>query len=150
LTASINGAPPFVNDDNATQFGVGTLTKVIAASSTIAGDTTALGDLELAPSPSLSLDGTTGFMSVPNSATLKPAGGGWTIEFWIKRNGAGAGDFPVVIGSRPWTSGTDKGWSVSVNPASSFKLATHFADGSTGFDVAAAQSAAGVTAGTWQ
>jgi hypothetical protein len=151
LTASINGDTPFVSDDTPAQFGVGTLTRVIAANTTIAGDTTASGDLELASSPSLSLDGVSGFMSVPNSATLKPGSGtGWTIEFWIKRNGAGVGDFPVVIGSRPFTSATDKGWSVSLNSTSSFKLATHYADGSTGFDVAAAQSASGVTAGTWQ
>src|SRR5262249_42229264 len=98
LMVSINGNPAVVNDDTAANFGAGTLTQVIAASTTIAGDTTANGDLELAPNPSLGLNGTTAFMSVPNSATLKPGQtGGWTVEFWIQRNGAGMGDFPVVI-----------------------------------------------------
>ena len=90
-------------------------------------------------------------MSVPNSATLKPGlTGGWTVEFWIKRNGAGTGDFPVVISARPFTSATDKGWAVALVSGSSFKVAAHFADGTTGFDVGAAQSTAGVSAGAWQ
>ena len=150
LTASINGAPPVVNDDTSLQFAVGTLTHVAAANTTIVGDTTAAGDLELASNPSLGLNGTTAFMSVTNSATLKPGTGSWTVEFWIKRNAAGIGDLPVVIGSRPWSSATDKGWSVALASGSSFKVSAHFADGTTGFDSPAAQSTAGVTAGTWQ
>ncbi len=151
LTAGINGNPPVVNDDTNTQFATGTLTQVIAANTTILGDSTASGDLELAPTPALGLNGTTGAMSVPSGATLRPGlVGGWTVEFWIKRNGAGLGDFPVVIGARPWSSPTDKGWAVALASGSSFKVSAHFADGTTGFDVAAAQSTAGVTAGTWQ
>ena len=151
LTASINGSPPFVNDDTSAQFAVGTLAQVVAANTTIVGDTTAAGDLELAPNPSLSLNGTTAFMSVANSATLKPGlVGGWTVEFWIKRNGDGIGDLPVVISSRPWSSATDKGWSVALASGSSFKVSAHFADGTTGFDSTAAQSTAGVAAGAWQ
>lgn len=150
LTAEINGNPPFVNDDTSAQFGVGALTRVRAADTSILGDVTALGNLELAPNPSLGLDGATGNMSVANSATLKPGFGSWTVEFWIQRNGAGLGDLPVVIGSRPWTSATDKGWAVALESGSSFKVAAHFADGSTGFDVNAAQSTTGVAAGTWQ
>lgn len=151
LTASINGNAPVVNDDTNTQFALGTLTQVRAATTTILGDSTASGDLELASNPAMGLDGATGSMSVPNSATLKPGlVAGWTVEFWIQRNGAGLGDFPVVVGSRPWTSPTDKGWAVALASANSFKVSAHFADGTTGFDVAAAQSATGVTPGTWQ
>jgi hypothetical protein len=151
LMVSINGNPAVVNDDTAAQFGVGTLSQVIAASTVIPGDTTAAGDLELGPNPSLGLNGTTAFMSVPNSATLRPGStGGWTVEFWIQRTGAGLLDFPVVISSRPWTANTDKGWSVSLASASSFKVSAHFADGTGGFDSAAAQSTAGVSQGTWQ
>lgn len=151
LTASINGAAPVVNDDTSAQFAVGTLTQVTAAGRTILGDATAVGNLELAPNPALGLNGASAFMSVPNSATLKPGlVGGWTVEFWIQRNGAGLGDFPVVIGSRPWSSATDKGWAVALASGSSFKVSAHFADGTSGFDLAAAQSTAGVTAGTWQ
>src|SRR5215813_3761515 len=123
LIVSINGNPPVVNDDTAAQFGVGTLTQAIAASTAITGDTTAAGDLELASNPSLGLNGTTAFMSVPNSATLRPGlTGGWTVEFWIQRTGAGLGDFPVVVSSRPWSAALDKGWSVSLASASSFKV----------------------------
>ena len=150
LIVSINGNPPVVNDDTAAQFGVGTLTQAIAASTAITGDTTAAGDLELAPNPSLGLNGTTAFMSVPNSASLKPGLSGWTVEFWIQRNGAGLGDFPVVISSRPWTAPLDKGWSVSLASASSFKVSAHFADGTGGFDSTSAQSTAGVSQGVWQ
>jgi hypothetical protein len=151
LTVSINGNPPVVNDDTTVQFGVGTLTQVIAAASTIAGDSTAPGDLELSPNPSLGLNGTTGSMSVPNSATLRPGVlPGWTVEFWIQRNGAGLGDFPPVIGSRPWTSATDKGWAVALASGSSFKVSAHFGDGAAGFDLPAAQSTTGVPTGTWQ
>lgn len=151
LTAGINGNPPVVNDDTQAQFAVGTLTQVSAATTAILGDTTAPGDLELAPTPALGLDGATGSMSVPNSATLKPGlVAGWTVEFWIKRNGAGLGDFPVVIGSRPWSAPTDKGWAVALASGSTFKVSAHFADGTAGFDVTAAQSATGVTPGTWQ
>ena len=150
ITATINSDPPVVDDDTSPQFAVGTLTRVIATNTTIPGDTTAAGNLELGPNPSLGLDGATGSMSVANSATLKPGLGGWTVEFWIQRNGAGLGDFPVVIGSRPWTSATDKGWAVALASGSSFKVAAHFADGAAGFDVTAAQSTTGVEAGKWQ
>lgn len=151
LTVSINGNLPFVTDDTQAQFAAGTLTRVAAASTVIPGDTSPLvGDLELAPNPALALDGTTGSMSVANSASLKPGAGSWTVEFWIKRTGAGMGDFPQVIGSRPWTSGIDKGWAVALVSGSSFKVSAHFADGATGFDVPAVQSTTGVAVGTWQ
>src|SRR5215510_89137 len=83
LVVSVNGST-VVNDDTTAQFGIGTLTNVIAASTVIPNDSTALGDLELASNPALSLDGSNGSMSVSNSASLKPGNGNWTIEFWIK------------------------------------------------------------------
>lgn len=151
LLVSINGNPPVVNDDTQGEFNVGTLTKVIAASTAITSDTTALGDLELASSPALALDGATGFVSVPNSASLRPGTGSWTVEFWIKRSGPGTGNFPVVIGSRAWIAAPEKGWAVALSSADSFKLATHFADGATGFDVGPpVLSTTGVDAGVWQ
>ncbi|MEK6288951.1 MAG: LamG-like jellyroll fold domain-containing protein [Acidobacteriota bacterium] len=152
LLVSINGNPPVVNDDTQAQFNIGTLTKVIAASTPITGDTTALGDLELATSPALALDGTTGFMTVTNSASLKPGAGSWTVEFWIKRTGAGTGTFPQVIGSRPAvSSATDKGWAVALASGSSFKVAAHFGDGATGLvDEPTVQSTSVVPVDTWQ
>jgi len=151
LMVSINGNAPVVNDDTQAQFSVGTLTQVVAASTVIAGDATAVGDLELASDPALSLDGSTGFMSAPNSASLQPGSGSWTVEFWIQRTGAGAGDFPQVINSRPGISATEKGWGVSLQATDgSFKVTSHFRDVSTGFGGVSVQSASGVTAGTWQ
>jgi Concanavalin A-like lectin/glucanases superfamily len=140
-----------VNDDTQAQFAVGTLTQVVAANTVIVGgDTTALGDLELAPNPALALDGTAGFMSVPNSASLRPGLGSWTVEFWIKRSGAGAGDFPPVIGSRPWSVPLDKGWAVGLDSGSSFKVSAHFADGAAGFDLPAVESTSGTAVGAWE
>jgi hypothetical protein len=152
LTASINGAPAVVNDDTQTQFATGTLTRVAAAATVIPGETTAVGDLELAPNPALDLNGTTGSMSVANSASLKPGAGSWTVEFWIKRTGAGTGTFPQVIGSRPAVStATDKGWAVALASASSFKVSAHFGDGATGLvDEPTVQSTSVVPVLTWQ
>src|SRR6185503_12389382 len=149
LLVSINGNPAVVTDDTQAQFATGTLTGVFAANTVIPGDTTAVGDLELAPNPALSLNGTTAFMSVANSASLQPGSGSWTVEFWIKRTGAGTGTFPPIISSRPSTGATDKGWAVALS-GTTFNVSAHFADGATGFDVPAVQSAAAVPAGTWQ
>lgn len=152
LLVSINGGAPVVNDDTEANFGVGTLTTVTAASTAIVGDATAVGDLELAPNPSLGLNGSTGFMSVPNTASLRPGSGSWTAEFWIKRTGDGTATFPQVIGSRPATStSTDNGWSVALASGAAFTVAAHFADGSTGnVDLATVQSTSTVPVGTWQ
>ncbi|MFY9553743.1 MAG: LamG-like jellyroll fold domain-containing protein [Blastocatellia bacterium] len=150
LSVGINGDAPVVSDDTQAQFATGTLSGAVAANTVITGDATAAGDLELAPNPSLDLNGSTGFMTVANSASLKPGAGSWTLEFWIKRTGAGTGDFQQVIGSRPGPSGNDKGWSVALASASSFKVAAHFADGTTGFDLPAAQSSTGIADSIWQ
>jgi hypothetical protein len=152
LTVNVNGSA-VVNDDTAAQFGAGTLTNVIAASTVIPNDSTALGDLELASNPALSLDGSTGFMSVSNSASLKPGNGSWTVEFWIKRTGSGTGDFPPVIGSRPWSMALDNGWAVELDKsdaAPTFKVSAHFADGVVGFDAPQAESASSNALNTWE
>src|SRR6185503_12262220 len=65
------------------------------------------------------------------------------------RTGAGTGTFPPIISSRPSTSATDKGWEVALS-GTTFNVAAHFADGTTGFDVPAVQSATTVPVGTWQ
>lgn len=150
LLVSINGGAAVVNDDTEANFALGTLTTVTAASTAIVGETTAVGDLELAPNPSLGLDGSTGFMSAANSASLKPGNGNWTIEFWLKRAGAGMGDFPQVIGSRPWSAALDKGWAVALDSSNSFKVSAHFADGTTGFEVTSVESSTGTALGAWE
>jgi hypothetical protein len=147
LTVTV-GSTSFVNDDTQAQFATGTLTNTIAASTTISGDTTAPGDLELAPNKSLTLNGSSAFMQVANSASLKPGNGSWTVEFWIKKTGSGTGsDFLPIIGSRPWSGANDKGWSVALS-SSSGNLAVHFADQTTGFD--SVQSTAAVSTGSWE
>lgn len=150
LMVSVNGAT-VVNDDTQAQFGVAlSSTNVTAANTAIPGDATAAGDLELTSNPALLLNGTSSFMSVPNSASLKPGSGSWTLEFWLKRAGAGTGGFPQVIGSRAWSIPLDKGWAIELDSANSFKLSAHFADGATGFDAPNAQSANGTAVGTWE
>ncbi|HXU39304.1 MAG TPA: LamG-like jellyroll fold domain-containing protein [Blastocatellia bacterium] len=150
LMISVNGST-VVNDDTQAQFGVAlSSSNVTAANTAIPGDTTAAGDLELTSNPALSLNGTTSFMSVGNSASLKPGSGSWTVEFWLKRAGAGTGDFPQVIGSRAWSIPLDKGWAIELDSANSFKVSAHFADGTTGFDAPTTQSANGTSVGTWE
>lgn len=150
LSVSVNGAT-VVNDDTQAQFGVVlSSTNVTAANTAIPGDVTAAGDLELTANPALSLNGTSSFMSAPNSASLKPGSGSWTVEFWLKRAGAGTGDFPPVIDSRAWAIPLDKGWAIELDSANSFKVSAHFADGATGFDAPNAQSANGTAVGAWE
>jgi hypothetical protein len=149
LTVTINSTP-FVNDDTQAQFATGTLTGTVAASTMIPGDTTLPGDLELKPNTSLQLNGSTAFMQVANSASLRPGSGSWTVEFWIKKTGSGtSSDFLPIIGSRPWSGPTDKGWAVALSSTSS-RVAVHFADGTTGFDLPVVQSTTAVSSGTWE
>jgi hypothetical protein len=149
LMVSINGNAPVVNDDTQAQFSVGTLTQVVAASTVIAGDTTLAGDLELAPNPALLLDGSTGSMSAPNTASLRPGMGSWTVEFWLKRTGSGMGDFPPVISSRLWSGPFDPGWGVAL-VGGSFKVSANFADGTSGFNFPEVQSTSSASAGAWE
>lgn len=87
----------------------------------------------------LEFDGVDDYASVPNSASLQPLTGNWTVEFWIKRLGLGTGDYPQIIGSRPWATVKDKGWAISLGGTSlSGFIGAHFADGTLGFDVATA------------
>ncbi len=89
------------------------------------------------------------YVSVNNSVSLQPLTGNWSVGFWINRKGLGTGDFPEVIGSRPWLTGVDKGWAVSLSTADT-KMSAHYADGTVGFDVPAQRSASVVPLNTWQ
>jgi hypothetical protein len=97
----------------------------------------------------LRFDGVASYVSVLNSSSLQPQSGNWSVAFWIKRTGAGASDYPQVVGSRPWTATADKGWAVSYSTSNS-KIGAHYADGSAGFDVTATQSSTTVPLNTWQ
>src|SRR5262249_61893624 len=104
-------------------FAGGTLTGVSAGS--VGG-----GDLELAPNPALSFNATNGVVTIPNSPTLQPGGGPWTVEFWITGRTAGVGSPEPVISSRA----SSKGWAVAIDHTSS-TLHLIMNDGVQGFDV---------------
>ena len=101
--------------------------------------------------PVLRFDGADDYLEIPNSASLQPLSGDWTVFFVAKRLAASQGDFPQIIGSRPWTAGLDKGWSVSMDGAG--LVASHYADGSTGHDVPQVRAASALSlssAQVWQ
>jgi hypothetical protein len=67
-------------------------------------------------------------------------GGDWTVFFVSQRRPGSQGDWPQIIGSRPWTAGLDKGWAVVFGQSG--LVSSHYADGSTGHDVNGADVAA--------
>jgi hypothetical protein len=84
--------------------------------------------------PVLRFDGVDDYLEIASDVTLQPLSGDWTVFFVGKRNEGSQGDFPQVIGSRPWMAGLDAGWSVAFNGASGV-LGSHYADGAAGHDV---------------
>src|SRR6185503_7477774 len=78
------------------------------------------------------------YLEIANSLVLQAAAGDWTVFFVAKRLGSSQGDFPQVIGSRPWVTGLDKGWAVSFDGAG--LVCSHYADGDSGHDVPAVRS----------
>jgi hypothetical protein len=120
LTATIN-ATSYVETTQA-DFSVGSLTGVAAG-------TTGGGDLELGPNPALSFNATNGVVNVPNSATLQPGSGPWTVEFWIVGRTTGVGSPEPVISSR-----SSKGWTVAIDHTSG-TVHLIMNDGVKGFDL---------------
>ena len=101
--------------------------------------------------PVLRFDGADDYLEIPNSASLQPLSGDWTVFFVGQRRPGSQGDFPQIIGSRPWVAGLDKGWSVSMDGAG--LVASHYADGSTGHDVPQVRAASALSlssAQVWQ
>lgn len=96
----------------------------------------------------LRFDGQDDVLEIPNSATLQPQAGDWTVFFVAKRLAASQGDFPQVIGSRPWVSGLDEGWSVSMSSGGA--VGSHYADGAAGHDVPAVLSNARLSQSAFQ
>jgi hypothetical protein len=120
LTATIN-ATSYVETTQA-DFAAGSLTSVAAG-------TTGGGDLELGPNPALSFNATNGVVTVPNSASMQPGSGPWTVEFWIVGRTTGVGSPEPVISSR-----SSKGWTVSIDHTSGTVHLT-MNDGVQGFDL---------------
>jgi hypothetical protein len=120
VTATIN-ATSYVETTQA-DFATGTLTGVVAGA---AGG----GDLELAPNPALAFNATNGVVTVPNSPTLQPGAGPWTVEFWIVGRTTGVGSPEPVISSR-----SSKGWTVAIDHTSG-TVHLIMNDGTQGFDL---------------
>jgi hypothetical protein len=98
--------------------------------------------------PALRFDGVDDYMEIANSASLQPQSGDWTVFFVAQRRPGSQGDFPQIIGSRPWTAGADKGWAVSMN--SGGLVSSHYADGAAGHDVPATLSASALSSSSFQ
>ena len=83
--------------------------------------------------PVLRFDGTNSFLGIANALSLQPQSGDWTVFFVGQRRPGSQGDWPEIIGSRPWNAGLDKGWAVVFG--STGVVSSHYADGTTGHDV---------------
>ncbi len=93
--------------------------------------------------PAIRFDGVDDVLDIENSPSLQPGEGGWTVIFVGRHLGQSQGDYPQIIGSRPWLSGLDEGWAVSINGQG--LVASHFADGATGHDVPQTMSASALS-----
>ena len=93
-------------------------------------------------------DGANSFMDIPNSDSLQPQNGDWTVLMAAQRGPNSMGDYPQIIGCRPWSAGVDDGWSVCFS--GSGLIGSHFADGTTGHDVGAALSSSPLSLNTMQ
>lgn len=81
-------------------------------------------------------DGADDYLTVANAASLRPSATGFTTFVVMKRRAAPFGDYPQVLGSRPWTAVKDHGWALALGGAASTGLLSiHYADGAAGFDV---------------
>lgn len=90
------------------------------------------GDLELGPNPGLQFSG--GSATVPNSASLQPGGGSWTVEFWINNFTAPGSGLAPIAGSTPdYTNKQSLGWGVAVDSSSHVHMI--MGDGFNGFDL---------------
>jgi hypothetical protein len=98
--------------------------------------------------PVIRFDGVDDVLQIANSSTLQPGAGDWTVFFVGKRLGGSRGDFPQIIGSRPWVAGLDKGWSVSMNDSG--VPASHYADGAAGHDVPAVLAATALSTSAFE
>lgn len=87
--------------------------------------------------------------------SLQPLLGGWSVFFLTKLTTGGnasSGDYPNIIGARPWLAAADKGWNISqkIAGAGSNTIGVHFADGVSGIDVTSAGSTTALSNSTYQ
>jgi hypothetical protein len=98
--------------------------------------------------PAIRFDGLNSYLEIANASSLQPQTGDWTVIFVAQRLGASQGDFPEVIGSRPWTAGADQGWAVSFDSAG--LVCSHYADGAVGHDVPGVRSTSPLSSTNFQ
>ncbi|MCL5098473.1 MAG: Ig-like domain-containing protein, partial [Candidatus Omnitrophica bacterium] len=89
--------------------------------------------------PAVRFDGVSNVLEIANSYTLQPLDGDWTVIFVAKRLQNSVGDFPQIIGCRPWTAPADDGWAVAYSGAG--LVGSHLADGTAGHDLDVTRSA---------
>lgn len=83
--------------------------------------------------PVVRFDGVDDYLAIFNNPTLQPLDGDWTVVFVGKRAGISQGDFPQIIGSRPWSTVVDEGWAIAFGQDG--RIGSHYADGDAGHDV---------------
>jgi hypothetical protein len=83
--------------------------------------------------PALRFDGIDSVLEISPAPAFQPLEKDWTVIFVAKRLAGSSGDFPQIIGSRPWVSSFDPGWAVSFDRSG--LITSHFADGQLGHDV---------------
>lgn len=99
--------------------------------------------------PVIQFDGTQTFLQIANSPSLQPGAGDWTVIFVAERGASSLGDYPQVIGSRPWNAGLDKGWAVCLQNSSG-RIGSHYADGVAGHDVVGSMAGQAWSASAFQ
>lgn len=93
-------------------------------------------------------DGVDDYLWIPNRPSLQPMAGDWTVVFVGKRAGPSQGDYPQIIGSRPWNAALDKGWGVAFGQEG--RMGSHYADGTAGHDVPAARAVSPLSLDTYE
>jgi len=101
--------------------------------------------------PLVHFDGVADFLDIASSPSLQPQNNDWTVLFVAQQHIPSAGDEPEIIGSRPWTSGVDLGWSVCFNATwAAGRMFSHFADGTVGHEILSEGLLSTTTLQVWQ
>ena len=152
VTATVNatgGTTVITETSDATAAGGFNITGSTFTGATVSGTGTA-ANVVLTNNPALTFnpgDATNDFVQVANSAALRPGTRNWTVEFWITRNGAGAGDPVPIVSSRSFASPTAAGFTVALDAATN-KVVAIMGDGTTGFSLQSTSSV-GTTPEHW-
>lgn len=94
-------------------------------------------------------DGVDDYLQIPSSVSLQPGTGDWTVLFVARRGLSSGGDYPQIIGARPWSANKDLGWAICFNKNNGL-LGSHYADGTEGHDVSDTLSSSPLSTGAFQ